>query len=67
MGYAKLNRRHKAMLFLTLIVTGLALLNGAVIGKGLGIALLGVAAAWVVGSNGFLTFVLKARKNWKDT
>jgi hypothetical protein len=53
MSFANLNRRHKAILLLTLIATGLVLLNGIAIGEGLGIALLGVAAAWIVGSNGF--------------
>jgi hypothetical protein len=45
-----LNRRHKAILFITLVMTGSGLLAGARLNEALGIFLLGVAFAWVVGS-----------------
>ena len=45
-----LNRRHKAILFITLVMTGSALLAGASLSEGLGILILGVAAAWLIGS-----------------
>lgn len=45
-----LNRRHKAILFITLVMTGSALLAGAQLNEGLGIFILGVAFAWVIGS-----------------
>jgi hypothetical protein len=50
MNFMGLNRRHKVCLFLTLTITAIALLDGAPIRVGLGIALLGSAIAWVVGS-----------------
>ena len=45
-----MNFRHKLVLFLTLVVSGLALLDGARLGKALGFVSLGVAAAWALGS-----------------
>jgi hypothetical protein len=47
---AGLNRRHKFVLFLTLVSTGGSLVCGLGIREALGIALLGFALAWVVGS-----------------
>jgi hypothetical protein len=46
-----LNRRHKVILFITLVTTGTALLAGATLAEGLGILILGVAFSWLVGSN----------------
>jgi len=46
-----LNRRHKVILFVTLVTMGSALLAGASLGEGLGIFILGIAFAWVVGSD----------------
>jgi hypothetical protein len=45
-----LNKRHKAALFLTLVLTGSALLAGATLNEALGILILGIALAWVLGS-----------------
>src|SRR5437764_110076 len=45
-----LNLRRKSVLLLTLVVAGLALLDGAGLREALGITLLGVAAAWALGS-----------------
>ena len=45
-----LNRRHKAILFVTIVLTGCALLSGASLNQGLGTLLLGSAFAWVIGS-----------------
>src|SRR5258708_36519707 len=46
-----LNRRHKAILFITLVTTGCALLLGAELKEALGLMMLGAALAWVIGSN----------------
>lgn len=46
-----LNRRHKAILFLTLVFTGCALLLGSELKVALGAMMLGVALAWAVGSD----------------
>lgn len=46
----KLNRRHKAVLFVTLLGVGIALIGGAGEG-GAGIAFMGAALAWAIGSN----------------
>jgi hypothetical protein len=46
-----LNRRHKAVLFVTLVVSGCSLLVGAQLRGALGIITLGVAIAWAIGSN----------------
>jgi hypothetical protein len=45
-----LNRRHKAILFVTLVVSGCALLLGAELRAALGFMMLGVAFAWATGS-----------------
>ncbi|MGD0792020.1 MAG: hypothetical protein ABR920_09640 [Terriglobales bacterium] len=45
-----LNKRHKAILFITLVMTGSALLAGAKLSEGVGILILGVAFAWLFGS-----------------
>ena len=45
------NRRHKAILFITLVTTGCALLLGAELKETLGFMLLGVALAWAIGSD----------------
>ena len=47
-----LNRRHKAILFVTLVVSGCALLLGAELKETLGFIMLGVAFAWAIGSDG---------------
>jgi hypothetical protein len=44
------NRRHKAILFITVVMTGCALLAGATLNQAFGTLLLGCAFAWVVGS-----------------
>ena len=44
------NRRHKAILFITIVLTGCALLAGATLNQAFGTLLLGCAFAWVVGS-----------------
>jgi hypothetical protein len=41
-----LNRRHKAVLFVTLVVSGCSLLLGAQLRGALGFMTLGVAIAW---------------------
>lgn len=46
-----LNRRNKAILFITLVLTGFALLAGATLNQAFGTLLLGCAFAWVVGSD----------------
>jgi hypothetical protein len=46
-----LNRRHKAILFLTLVITGCSLLVGAELKEALGFMMLGVALAWAIGSD----------------
>lgn len=45
-----LNRRHKAVLFLTLVMTGSSLLAGATLTEAVGMLMLGGALAWLVGS-----------------
>jgi len=46
-----LNRRHKALLFITLVITGCSLLLGAELKGALGFLILGVAFSWAVGSD----------------
>jgi hypothetical protein len=46
-----LNRRHKAVLFVTLVVSGCSLLVGAQLRGALGFMTLGVAIAWAIGSD----------------
>jgi hypothetical protein len=46
-----LNRRHKALLFVTLVITGCSLLLGAELKNAVGFLLLGVAFAWAIGSD----------------
>ena len=46
-----LNRRHKAILFTTLVFTGSGLLAGVDLRTALGSLMLGVALAWAVGSD----------------
>ncbi len=46
-----LNRRHKAILFVTLVLAGCALLVGAELRETLGFLMLGTALAWAVGSD----------------
>lgn len=48
--FPTLNRRHKAGLFLTLVAAGLCLFFEASAKQTAGIAVLGVAAAWFIGS-----------------
>lgn len=48
-----LNRRHKAILFLTLVASGCGLLLGAELKETLGFILLGGACAWAIGSDAF--------------
>lgn len=50
MEFGLLNRRHKSILLITLVLTGSALLAGATLSEALGMFILGVALAWVVGS-----------------
>ena len=45
-----LNRRHKVVLFLTLVTTACALLSGAKLSESLGMLMLGGTFAWVIGS-----------------
>jgi hypothetical protein len=45
-----LNRRHKAVLFLTLVMAGSSLLAGATLTEAVGMLMLGGAFAWLVGS-----------------
>jgi hypothetical protein len=47
----ELNRRHKAILFITLVTTGCALLLDAELKEALGFMMLGAAFAWVIGSD----------------
>lgn len=47
----RLNRRHKTALFLTLLAAGTSLLIGADVKQACGVALLGLAFAWALGSN----------------
>ena len=49
--YASLNRRHKAVIFVSLIGAGLVLMDDGSLGEGLGVILIGVAFAWAVGSD----------------
>lgn len=46
-----MNRRHKAILFAVLVLTGSALLTGAQIREAIGMLMLGAALAWAVGSD----------------
>jgi hypothetical protein len=46
----RLNRRHKAILFVTLVFTGCALLLGAELNQALAFIMLGAALAWATGS-----------------
>lgn len=56
MNARELNRRHKAGLFLTLILAGIFSLTGGV-GAGVGVLLLGVAMSWLFGSNSRIVHV----------
>jgi hypothetical protein len=47
----RLNRRHKAALFVTLVLAGASLVSGDAMKIGLGIILLGVAFTWAFGSD----------------
>jgi hypothetical protein len=47
----RLNRRHKAALFVILVAAGASLVSGDAMKIGLGIILLGVAFAWAFGSD----------------
>jgi hypothetical protein len=49
--YSRLNRRHKGVIFIALMGAGVSLVAGASLGNGLGVILLGIAFAWVVGSD----------------
>lgn len=53
-----LNRRHKAVLFLTLLAAGFSLLQQPYIRVTFGIAMLGLALAWAIGSNSRVVHVL---------
>jgi hypothetical protein len=53
-----LNRRHKAILFVTLLAVGVCFTVGAGVQMGVGIALLGVAFGWAFGSNNRVVHVL---------
>ena len=53
-----LNRRHKAVLFLTLLAAGFSLLQQPYIRVTFGVALLGLALAWAIGSNSRAVHVL---------
>jgi len=55
---AKLNQRHKAALFLTLLATGVSLVLGVAAKQTAGIVLLGFAFAWALGSNNRLVHAL---------
>lgn len=50
-GPELMNRRHKAVLFLTLVLTGSSLLAGAELKTALGMMMLGVTLAWALGSD----------------
>lgn len=50
MGLSRMNKRHKAVLALSLAVAGLALLNGAKVSEGFGIILVGASLAWLIGA-----------------
>ncbi len=58
-----LNRRHKVILFICLVVTGSALLVGAEIKEALGTLLLGIAFAWAVGSQAASTAYKKLKSS----
>lgn len=47
----RLNRRHKVILFLTLLAAGMSLISSFGLHRTAGIVLLGVASAWVFGSS----------------
>ena len=66
MWFASLNRRHKAVLFLTLVSAGAALLNRVPFKESLGLGLLGVAGAWAVGSDGFMVIWKRIRASIMD-
>ena len=57
-----LNRRHKAALFIALIVTGCSLLAGATLAEGLGVLILGLTFAWVLGSAATTRLLQSAKK-----
>lgn len=48
---ARLNRRHKAAVCATLVCLGLIVLKGGTVRDAVGIALLGTAFSWALGSN----------------
>ena len=54
----KVNTRHKAALVLTLLATGASLIVGLETKQVVGIALLGLAFAWLLGSNSLLVHSL---------
>jgi hypothetical protein len=49
--YSSLNRRHKVVIFVALIIAGVVLMNDSSLGEGLGVILIGVCFAWAVGSD----------------
>lgn len=52
-----LNKRHKAILFITLVMTGSTLLAGVRLNEALGILILGISLAWLLGSEAaFLSY-----------
>lgn len=74
---SKLNRRHKAVLFITMLGVGTGLMAGESIEIAIGLAFGGAALAWAVGSNsrivhgafvaaGVLLFCSGLIWNWKD-
>jgi hypothetical protein len=73
----KLNRRHKAVLFITPLAVGVALIAGAGIEIAAGIGFVGAALAWAIGSNsrivhvafvavGLLLFCGGLISDWRD-
>jgi len=58
MAVVRFNRRHKVVLFFTLVLTGLSLVTGNGIGSSLGVAILGCSAAWALGSDTLSRFSL---------
>lgn len=56
-----LNKRHKAVLFVTLVLAGSLLLTGATVNQGLGTLILGIALAWVCGSTTIIVVYQKLK------
>jgi len=50
LGTMKFNRRHKVILFLSVLATGLTLLSGRSLAFGFGALCIGLASAWAIGS-----------------